>query len=180
MRCSVTIKKPYILQGNQYAVNVCLTSYSKQVVNNSIISTLGCEMDEIQQLKQESKQWRNDHIQWLADADFWVHQTQQLTALLHKLERSLPEHTAKLDQHVSLIMQHEQNITRYECGLDSRCMPGCDSYVEVQQQREFHDNLRKLHKQMQRYHQQFSEQYKTQMAVFYQQAQMLMQEITQD
>ena len=136
-------------------------------------------MDELQQLKAESEQWRADHLRWLADADSWTHHTQRLIAILHKLERSLPEHTAKLDQHVELIMQHQETINRYECGLDPNCLSSCGSYINLEKQRAFHDRLRKLHHKMQLHHQQFSEEYKKQMAIFYQQAQQLMQEIAE-
>lgn len=136
-------------------------------------------MDELQQLKTESERWRADHLRWLADADYWTHHTQRLVAVLHKLERSLPEHSAKLDQHVGLIIKHEESINRYECGLEPNCMATCDSHIDLEQQREFHNKLRKLHLKMQQQHQQFSEQYKNQMANFYQQAQLLMQELAE-
>lgn len=141
---------------------------------------VGCQMDERQQLKIESDQWHSDHLRWLADADSWTHHTHRLIAILHKLERSLPEHTARLDQHVELIRQHEDEIRRYECGLDPQCMPGCDSFIAIEKQREFHDRLRKLHLKMQQQHRLFSEQYQQQMALFYEQAKNLMQEIAED
>ncbi len=137
-------------------------------------------MNELKHWQQENLAWRSDHNSWLQAVEQWTKQTQRLVGLIYKLEHALPEHSARLDQHVALINAHDAEIKRHECGLDPRCLKDCDSFIDGDEQRRFHEEIAKLHNIMQLQHADFEAQHKNQLQQFRDIALQLIEELAAD
>ncbi len=117
-------------------------------------------------LKDDNKQWHEDHALWIKETKLWQHDIERLLALLYLLERALPEHSLSLTRHTVLIDEHEQLVSRYECGMDERCIPTCPAFKSLEEQTEFHQKLSKLHVDAKRQHLDIKQRYAEEMEKF--------------
>lgn len=134
-------------------------------------------MEDREQLRLSNEQWQQDDARWQQEIQYWQQETQRLIALLHLLERALPEHSSKLDLHKALIDRHTKDLTRYRCGLEKNCLPECPSHIALDRQKKLHKIMERNHLDMRREHDAFRKDYRNKMRRFRELAQQLMQEL---
>jgi patatin-like phospholipase/acyl hydrolase len=126
---------------------------------------------------QAISEWQRDDQCWQQDITDWLQHTQRLVALLYLLEKALPEHSSQLEQHRARLDKHNALLSRFRQEVEETYPKKSASERDLRQHTKMHEKLAKNHFDMQREHDELSNDYRSKMQQFTSLAERLHQEL---